>query len=50
MSIRYSQKLLLKITEELKYEKVEDVLAAIGEGEVSTEEIVKLSLQKINLQ
>ena len=42
MSIRYSQKLLLKITEELKYEKVEDVLAAIGEGEVSTEEIVKV--------
>ena len=42
MSIRYSQKLLLKIMEELKYEKVEDVLAAIGEGEVSTEEIVKV--------
>ena len=42
MSIRYSQKLLLKITEELKYEKVEDVLAAIGEGEVSNEEIVKV--------
>ena len=42
MSIRYSQKLLLKIMEELKYEKVEDVLAAIGEGEVSTDEIVKV--------
>ena len=42
MSIRYSQKLLLKIMEELKYEKVEDVLAAIGEGEVSTEEILKV--------
>lgn len=42
MSIRYSQKLLLKIMEELKYEKVEDVLAAIGEGEVSSEEILKV--------
>lgn len=42
MSIRYSQKLLLKIMEELKYEKVEDVLAAIGEGEVSTDEIIKV--------
>ena len=42
MSIRYSQKLLLKIMEELKYENVEDVLAAIGEGEVSTEEILKV--------
>ena len=41
MGIRYSQKLLLQIVEEFKYDKVEDVLAAIGEGVVSTKEIMK---------
>ena len=41
MGIRYSQKLLLQIEEEFKYDKVEDVLASIGEGVVSTKEIMK---------
>ncbi|MBH69512.1 MAG: bifunctional (p)ppGpp synthetase/guanosine-3',5'-bis(diphosphate) 3'-pyrophosphohydrolase [Rhodospirillaceae bacterium] len=44
MGVRYSQKLLLQSMETLKFDNVEDVLAAVGEGVVSAQEVVQAAL------
>ena len=44
VGVRYSQKLLLQSLNILKYDSIEDILAAIGEGIVSAQEVLQAIL------
>ena len=44
VSVRYSQKLLLQSLTILKYDNIEDILAAIGEGIISSQEVLQAIL------